>query len=406
MKYIVLIGDGMADRPLKELKNKTCLEAAKTPNMDNLAREGVIGMVTTLPQGLPAGSDVANLSILGYNPDRYYTGRAPLEAASIGVKMGKDDVAFRCNLVTMKRIKKRIYLEDYSAGHIPTEEASKLIKEIDKKLGMSKRSLGKDIRFYPGVSYRHLMIWKKGKDQIDCIPPHDITGKEACDYMPMGDGEEVLWELIEESQAILKNHPINKNRKKSGLKEANSLWFWGQGKKPFLPSFKERYGLKGGLISAVDLMKGIGIYAGFRIINVPGATGYLDTNYEGKAKAALEALESLDFLYLHVASPDEASHNGDIKGKIKAIEDFDDKVVGTIIKGIKDIGEYKILLLPDHSTPIEAKTHTRDPVPFVIYTSPGQRRKREIVSSFDERITKKTTLIFKEGYKLMDYFLS
>lgn len=397
MKYIVLIGDGMADRPLKELKNKTCLQVARTPNMDRLAGEGIVGMVKTLPEDLPAGSDVANLSILGYNPKKYYAGRAPLEAASIGVKMRKDDVAYRCNLVTMKRVKKRIYLEDYSAGHIPTAEAAKLIREIDKRLGSS------ELRFYPGVSYRHLMIWKKGKYKIDCIPPHDISGKEACDYMPMGNGEEVLWRMMEDSRPILEGHPVNKNRRKAGLKEANSIWLWGQGKRPSLPSFKEKYGLKGGLISAVDLMKGIGIYAGFDIIKVPGATGYFDTNYEGKAGAAIKALKSLDFVYIHVASPDEASHNGDIKAKIKAIEDFDGKVVGTLLKGIEGFKRFRILLLPDHATPIELKTHSREPVPFVIYPDSGKRKK--VVSFFDEGITVKKGLVFKEGYKLMDYFL-
>lgn len=398
MKYIVLIGDGMADRPLRELGNKTCLQVARTPNMDRLASEGIVGMVKTLSDDLPAGSDVANLSILGYDPKRYYTGRGPLEAASIGIKMMKDDVAYRCNLVTMKIVKKRIYLEDYSAGHISTEESAKLIREIDKRLGNNK------IRFYPGVSYRHLMIWKRGKNMIDCIPPHDITGREICDYMPMGDGEEVLWEMMEESRSILERHPVNKNRRKAGLKEANSIWLWGQGKKPSLPSFKERFGLKGGLISAVDLLKGIGIYAGFKIIDVRGITGYLDTNYEGKAKAAIRALESLDFVYIHVASPDEASHNGDIKGKIKAIEDFDSKVVGVLLKGIEKFNEYKILLLPDHATPIELKTHSREPVPFVIYPGSGQKRGKKVFS-FDERISKKSPILFKEGYKLVDYFL-
>lgn len=392
----------MADRPLKELKYKTCLQFAKTPNMDKLAREGIAGAVYTLPQDLPAGSDVANLSILGYDPRKFYTGRAPLEAASIGIKMGKDDVAYRCNLVTMKIVKKRIYLEDYSAGHIRTEDAAKLIKEIDRKLGSNK------IKFYSGVSYRHLMIWRNGKDNIDCIPPHDISGKEACDYMPMGDGEEVLWKLMEESQTILKNHPVNKNRKEAGLREANGIWFWGQGRKPSLPSFKKRYGLNGGLISAVDLMKGIGIYTGLKIIKVPGATGYLDTDYEGKARAALKALESLDFVYVHVAAPDEAAHNGDWKGKIKAIEDFDKKVIGTLIKGIEGSGEYKILILPDHSTPIEIKTHAREPVPFIIYPGlkmPVKGKKAGKISSFDEEIIKKASLVFKEGHKLIVHFL-
>lgn len=395
MKYVVLIGDGMADRPLRELGNKTCLQAAETPNMDRLAREGVTGIVMTIPDELPSGSDVANLSILGYNPKRYYTGRAPLEAASIGVKIEKDDVAYRCNLVTMKTVHKSIYLDDYSAGHIPTEEAAQLIREIDERLRTEY------IRFYPGVSYRHLMVWKNGKDQIDCVPPHNISGKEACDYFPFGDGEEILWELMEESRSILGEHPVNKKRRKEGLREANSLWFWGQGRCPSMPSFKEIYGLEGGLISAVDLMKGIGIYAGFKIINVPGITGYLDTNYRGKAEGALKALESLDFIYVHVAAPDEAAHNGDLKGKIRAIEDFDNEVVETIIKGLK--GEYKILLLSDHSTPIEFKTHTRDPVPFVIYSS--KRDKKGLATSFDEGIIEKNPIVFKEGYKLMDYFI-
>lgn len=402
MKFIVLIGDGMADRPIKELDNRTCLQAAKTPNMDRLAREGIVGTVYTLAQDLPAGSDVANLSILGYDPKKFYTGRAPLEAASIGVEMGKNDIAYRCNLVTMKVVKKRLYLEDYSAGHISTEDAARLIRDIDRKLGSNK------IKFYPGVSYRHLMIWKNGKEFIDCVPPHDISGKEACDYMPMGDGADVLWELVEESQTILKDHPVNKERKKAGLKEANSIWFWGQGRKPSLPSFKKKYGIKGGLISAVDLMKGIGIYTDIEIIKVPGATGYLNTNYEGKAIAALKAIESLDFVYIHVAAPDEASHEGDIKGKIKAIEDFDRKVVGTLLKGIEGSNGYKILILPDHSTPIEIKTHTREPVPFIIYSSSktsSEKKKTGEITSFDEEIIKKSSLVFKEGHKLMDYFL-
>ena len=402
MKYIVLVGDGMADRPIKELGYQTCLQKAFTPNMDKIASEGEVGKLRTVPKGFLPGSDVANLSILGYDPSRYYSGRAPLEAAYRGIKLKSREVAFRCNLVTLKFPKSgninQAVMEDYSAGHISTAEAKALIREANKKLGDKK------IIFHPGVSYRHLMIWKNGKNKVQCTPPHDITGKKVSRYFPAGNGAGVLKMLMEKSPYILLSHPVNRKRIRQGLKPANCIWFWGQGKKTYMPAFKSKYGLKGVIISAVDLTKGLGICIGFDVINVKGATGYLDTNYIGKAKAALAALKTVDIVYLHVEAPDEAGHNGDIKAKIKAIEDFDSKVVGTILKGMKTFKEYRILLLPDHPTPIKVMTHTDEPVPFAIYDSRIKRKNSGV--PFDESIAKrKNKKVFEQGYKLMDYFV-
>jgi 2,3-bisphosphoglycerate-independent phosphoglycerate mutase len=400
MKYIVIVGDGMADRPLKELGGKTPLQHASTPNMDRLTAQSRQGRVRTIPEGMHPGSDVANLSILGYDPRIYYSGRAPLEAASIGVTLEADDVAFRCNLVTLKFSpdRSRAVMEDYSSGHITTEEATGLIKEIDAKLGTDK------IRFYPGVSYRHLMVWSQGLAEVECVPPHDILGKAIVDYLPVGKGEEVLRKLMRDSADLLDGHPVNKERVKNGKNPGNSIWFWGQGKKPAIPTFREKYGISGSLISAVDLTRGLGIYAGFTILNVPGMTGYLDTNYKGKAEAALDSLKKTDFVYIHVESPDEAGHSGRCEDKIKAIEDFDRLVVGTVMDGIAGLGGCRLLLLPDHPTPIELRTHTGDPVPFVLFDSREVREKRG--AKFDEEITKMPdALSFDDGYTLMDFFI-
>ena len=402
MKYIILLGDGMADRPLKELGGRTCLQAARTPNMDKIASEGITGQVRTIPHGFPPGSDVANLSIFGYNPVKYYSGRAPLEAASMGLKLGREDVAYRCNLVTLKFLNSKnedaAVMDDYSAGHIPTKEAALLIKKINSKIGSSK------FIFYPGISYRHLMVWKGGRDKVQCTPPHDIIGKKITNYLPRGNGNKVLRLLMEESRDILLAHPINKKRMNAGLKPANSIWLWGQGRKPAMPEFKDKYGLKGALISAVDLTKGLGISAGFEIIKVKGATGYLDTNYSGKARAALNALKKVDIVYLHVEAPDEAGHNGDMKAKIQAIEDFDSKVVGTVLKGLKKFKDYRILLLPDHATPVKIRTHTDEPVPFAIYDSRIKINNKG--AAFNESILKqKHVMTIDKGYKLMDYFI-
>jgi 2,3-bisphosphoglycerate-independent phosphoglycerate mutase len=400
MKHVVILGDGMADRPVKELGGKTPLQKAFKPNMDRLAREGIIGKVRTIPKGFHPGSDIANLNILGYNPDEFYSGRAPLEAASMGITLKKDDVAYRCNLVTLKfnRSRTKAVMEDYSSDHIRTEDARELIKEINGELGKEQ------ISFYPGVSYRHIMVWSSGASDTECIPPHDITGKDITDYLPVGEGEDVLREIMRKSTDILESHPINRERKKKGKKPANSIWLWGQGKKRILPTFKQKYSLEGALVSAVDLMRGIGIYAGFKILDVPGITGYLDTNYVGKAEAAIEALKRVDFAYIHVEAPDEAGHSGSYTDKIKAIEDFDAFVVGTVLKGMESIDKYRILVMPDHATPIEVRTHTDEPVPFVIYDNSIKRENKGI--AFDESITERDgILVFEEGYKLMDYFI-
>jgi 2,3-bisphosphoglycerate-independent phosphoglycerate mutase len=403
MKYIVLIGDGMAGRPLKRLGYKTCLQKARTPNMDKLAANGEIGKVKTIPSGFEPGSDVANLSILGYDPKKYYSGRAPIEAQYRGVKLNTRDIAFRCNLVTLKLsesgLRKSAVMQDYSAGHITTKEARRIISDINRELG------NYDISFHPGVSYRHLMVWKNGKERIRCTPPHDITGKKIGNYLPKGKGNEFLNTMMEKSTDILLSHPVNINRKKNGLSPANSLWFWGQGKKISMPSFKDKYNIKGALISAVDLTKGLGISAGFDILHVKGATGYIDTNYIGKARAAVGALKKYDIVYVHVEAPDEAGHKGDVKVKIQAIEDFDSKVVGTIISSIEKFKNCSILLLPDHATPISVKTHTNEPVPFVVFRSNESAVGRK-TSLYSENICRmKNVKTFEKGHKLMDYFI-
>ncbi len=400
MKYVVIIGDGMADRPIKELDGKTPLQQAFTPYMDRLAQGGIIGKVRTVPQGLYPGSDVANLSILGYNPLEFYTGRAPLEAASIGIHLHADDVPFRCNLVTLRydQYRKKAVMDDYSSGHITTEEAKELIQEIDKQLGTE------DIHFHQGVSYRHLMVWSRGPADIECIPPHDILGKEITDYLPVGNGEDIVRKMMLGSTGILERHPVNTERIKQGKKPANSIWLWGQGKKPTLPTFRQKYSVDGALVSAVDLTRGIGIYVGFEILKVPGITGYLDTNYIGKAEESLRALKQVDFVYIHVEAPDEAGHSGNYRDKIKAIEDFDNLVVGTVLRGLEGFREYRILLMPDHATPVEIRTHSDEPIPFVIFDS--RLRIHNSGVSFDEKLIEREGIMnFEEGYKLMDYFI-
>ncbi len=396
----------MADSPLAELGNKTCLQAARTPNLDQLATAGQVGIVHTIPEGFPPGSDVANLSVMGYDPRKYYTGRSPLEAASIGVELAAADVAFRCNLVTLRvsgakagaAAGRTAVMEDFSAGHISSQEARLLIEDLDSKLGNER------IRFYPGVSYRHLMVWKGGREHIECTPPHDIQGKNIQDYLPRGECDEVINALMEDSMDLLLSHPVNKARQESGKRQANSIWLWGQGRRPSMPTFREKYGLEGAMISAVDLTKGIGIYAGFEVINVPGATGWIDTNYVGKAEHALWALRTKDIVYVHVEAPDEAGHTGDLKNKMKAIEDFDEFIVGNIIHGMKQFDEYRILALPDHPTPLATRTHSNEPVPFVMYDNRRERAGSTV--SYDERIAdRKDALVFKDGYTLMDHFL-
>ncbi len=366
MKYVVLVGDGMADYPRPELDNKTPLQYAATPHMDLLASRGSMGMVNTVPAGFPPGSDVANLSVLGYPPEKYYTGRSPLEAVSMGVELEDRDVAFRCNLVTLSDDEpydsKRMV--DYSAGEVSSSEARELVEAVNDRLGSATR------RFYPGISYRHLLVWRDGPERAALTPPHDIPGRTVAEYLPRGEGADELLELMRRSYPILAGHPVNRARVEKGLRPANSIWLWGQGKRPSLPPFKDLYGLEGAVISAVDLIMGIGICAGLRVIKVPGATGNINTNYRGKAEAALRALrEGADLVYLHVEAPDEAGHQGDTGTKVRAIEEIDRNVLGLLLEGLAEFGPYRLLLLPDHPTPLSIRTHTAEPVPYVIMNS-------------------------------------
>ena len=359
-RYVVILGDGMSDRPLQEIGGKTPLEVARTPNMDRLASQGTCCWVQTVPQGMHPGSDVANLSVMGYDPQRFYTGRAPIEAASMGVELGEGDIAFRCNLVTIENG----VMADYSAGHITSGEAAGLIESLQDELGDQRFS------FHPGVSYRHLMVWRGGKSGMECTPPHDISDQPVKPHLPRGEGSKELLELMEKAREILENHPVNQRRREEGKNPANSVWFWGQGPRPWLPPFSERFGLDGGVISAVDLVKGIGVLAGLRPVSVPGATGYIDTNYQGKVDAAVELLKEHRFVYIHVEAPDEAGHQGSVETKVQAIEDLDSKVVAPLVEWAERCGHrVRILLTPDHPTPIELKTHSPEAVPFVIWDS-------------------------------------
>ena len=396
MKYIILLGDGMSDEPMDELDGKTPLEAAHTPNMDSLCRKGRIGLAATVPDGYPPGSDVANLSVFGYNPADCYSGRSPLEAASMGVDLASDDVAFRLNFVWLEAHFGKIYMGDFSAGHISTEEAAELIKCLHNELG------GDDFHFYPGVSYRHLLVWKNGKDQLKFTPPHDISSQSIEDHLPQGDGAAILHDLMNSAQMLLLDHPVNNRRVAQRQLPANSIWLWGHGRRPAMDTYQQRYGLTGAVISAVDLIRGIGVNAGLDIIHVPGATGYIDTNYRGKAEYAIDALKSRDFVYLHVEAPDEAAHGGLLKEKIEAIENFDREVVGTILDGLTDIGDCRILVTPDHPTPVAKRTHTRDPVPFVLYDSRCDFASSALAYSEKEAVKADYKV---KGYELMNLLL-
>ena len=389
----------MADYPIKELGNKTPLQVAKTESMDAIASRGKIGMVQTIPKGLPPGSDIANLSILGYDPNCYLTGRAVYEASSAGVRLDSHDVAFRCNLVTLTNSDGKTIMGDYSAGHITTGEARELIGELDVKLS------GDQIRFYPGVSYRHLMVWKNGSEKVKTTPPHDISGRDVSPYLPEGEGAAKILQLMGEARNILNDNQVNKKRIADSKLPANSIWLWGQGRPISLPSFSERYGLSGSVISAVDLIKGMGVTLGLSPIEVPGATGYLDTNYLGKAEYALDVLKDKDFVFVHVEAPDEASHSGDVHNKIKAIEDFDGMVVKTVLEGIRQFKEYKIMVLPDHRTPIVKKTHTSEPVPFATCSSADLLKDSQQRIGFSEESAEKSGLFVENGFELMDFFI-
>lgn len=393
MKYVLLVGDGMADEPLDKLGGKTPLEVANTPYMNKLAAGGRLGMVQNVPAGIKPGSDVACLSVLGYDPAKVYTGRGPLEAASQGIELADDDVAYRFNFVTLKDEK----MADFSAGHIPTEDAKALTRALNDKLGSP------DYKFYPGVSYRNLWVWHKGSDLPKCTPPHDITGQPIAKYLPQGSESELLNKLMADSRAVLAAHPINQKKKAGGHNTADSIWIWGGGRRPSLKTFKERFDLTGSVITAVDLIKGLGNLLGLDVINVPGATGYFDTNYKGKGEYALRSLQVKDFVFVHVEAPDEAGHEGMLEEKIKAIEDFDKFVVGQIYEGLVKTGEdFRMEVLPDHPTPLAKKTHTGDPVPFVLYDS---RQITPTGNRFTERSAGQTGLVIKEGRDLIEILL-
>ena len=399
MKYIVILCDGMADEPLEELDGRTPLEAARTVNMDRLAADSEIGMVRTVPEGMAPGSDTANLSVIGYDPRKYYSGRSPLEALSIGAEMGENDVSFRCNLVTLSeeedRYEDRVIL-DHSSGEIPTEEAAALVEALREGLGREGYT------FYVGTSYRHLLIQKDGK-VTDLTPPHDILTKRIGEYLPE---DPVLREMMVRSYEILKDHPVNVKRRAEGKNPANSAWFWGAGTRPALPSFEEKTGVKGAMISAVDLLKGIAAGSGMHNIIVEGANGGLHTNYAGKARAAVKALteDGYDFVYVHIEAPDEMGHQGSAEDKIKAIEYIDDQVIGPVADALRGAGvDFRMLILPDHPTPVRVRTHTSDPVPYLLYDS---TKAQEGCSVYSEKTGRESGKMLEEGYRLIDHLIN
>lgn len=394
MKYVLLVPDGAADDPLPELDGKTPLEAARTPHLDRLAKAGKVGSVLTVPEGMYPGSDVANMALLGYEPSRYYTGRGPLEAVAMQVPLSPKDVAYRCSLVSSDGTT----LLDYSSGHISTEEARTLMERVQEKLG-SRR-----FAFFPGVQYRHILRWTDGQLNVKTVPPHDIQGQPLAPHLPVGDGEEALRRLIFDSLELLDGHPVNRRRRDEGRAPGNLLWPWGQGLAPSLPDFFRTRGLKGAVITAVDLVRGLGRCANMQIVDVPGATGYIDTNYIGKAQYGLAALDAgADFLYLHVESPDESGHEGNIDHKIRSIEDIDAKVVGPLLDGFQQRRQpFRLLVVPDHATPIALRTHRPGPVPFLLFDSRSEENSH---LPYDERALADTRLHVEEGHRLIDLLL-
>lgn len=395
MKYVIVLGDGMADEPLAELNNKTCLEYANTPMMDELARKSEIGLVKTIPDGMKPGSDTANLAVLGYDPEKYYSGRSPLEALSIGVPMKDTDIALRCNIVTISDDEESFEektIIDHSSGEISTEDAAVLLKAVADELQDETYS------FYVGTSYRHCLIWDKG-EVVDLVQPHDVLTQKIGQHLPK---DQKLSEMMRRSYEILKDHPINVERKKQGLNPANCCWFWGAGTKPLLTSFEEKNHKKGVMISAVDLLKGIAIGAGMKVVNVPGANGGLNTNYEGKADAAVNELLTgeCDFAYIHVEAPDEMGHQGSAERKIRSIEYLDERVIKRVYCALRDSGEdFKMLVMPDHPTPIVYRTHTSTPIPYMLYDSTKEKCKSHLYSEAEGR---NSGIFVENGYTLID----
>lgn len=400
MKYIVLLCDGMADYSVPALDGKTPMICANKPNMDFLAKRSQVGLVKTVADGLKPGSDVANMSVMGFDPKKYYTGRSPLEAVSIGVKLKDDDVTLRCNLVTLSEeetFEERTMI-DYSAGDISTEEAAELIKAVEEAFG------NEIYTYYSGVSYRHCLVVHKGTTDLgDMTPPHDISDRVIGPYISKSENAKPLIDMVKKSYEVLRNHPTNLKRIAEGKRPANSIWLWGEGNKPILPAYKELYGIEGSVISAVDLLKGIGISAGMSVPDVEGATGYIDTNFEGKAECALRELKNgKDFVYIHVEAPDECGHRNEAENKVKAIELIDEKILAVLLKGLEEYEDYKIMILPDHPTPIVTKTHASDPVPYLIY---HHKKHTQGVDTFTEETAKNTGIYIDDGPSIMGRFI-
>lgn len=400
MKYVVVLYDGMADYPVPALGGKTPMEVADKPNMDALAGKAEVGLVRTVAEGLKPGSDVANMSVMGFDPMQYYTGRSPLEAASIGIDMAPTDVSLRTNLVTLSPddapYEEKV-MEDYCAGDISTEEARELIAAVEEAFGSDT------FCFYPGVSYRHCLIWKNGTTKLgNMTPPHDISGKVIGPYLSADANAKVLIDMMKKSYDILKNHPVNLKRVAEGKRPANSIWLWGEGRRPAFPPFEKVYGIKGGVVSAVDLIKGIGRCAEMEVAEVEGATGYIDTNFEGKADAALDLLTRNDLVYIHFEAPDECGHRNEPENKVKAIEMIDSRVLPRLLEGLKAYDDYKIMILPDHPTPIVTRTHASDPVPYLIY---HKQKEVQGVATINENTAKATGVFIDHGPDIMAHFL-
>ena len=399
MKYIIIHGDGMADWPCDELGGKTPLEAANKPNMDLLATRGELGLVATIPAGMPSGSDVGTMTMLGYDPARYHTGRAPIEAASQGIEMAPDDVVFRMNLVSLKPgADDALVMDDFTAGHITTEEGAAIVADLRAQLSDD------EIEFHSGVSYRHLMVWHGGPAATHLTPPHDITGKPAGPHLPQGDGAERLRKIMERAAAILREHSVNHARAAAGKPAATSVWFWGQGRRPAVPTLKERFGIEGSVISAVDLVNGLGRLAGLERITVPGATGFLDTDYAAKARYGLKSLERHDFLLLHIEAPDEAGHMGRADLKREAIERIDELIIGPLLRDLPALGDFRLLLMPDHATPCKLKTHSNEPVPFAMLGASSS--KGNVARRYTEAEAARSGVAVTDGYRLIESLLA